>query len=38
MLIGDYGWSPDRYEKWLARTIFQAVLGGTSPGQGPTVP
>jgi AcrR family transcriptional regulator len=27
MLIGDYGWSPDRYEKWLARMIFQAVLG-----------
>jgi hypothetical protein len=26
MLIGDYGWSPDRYEKWLARMILQAVL------------
>ena len=35
MLIGDYGWSPDRYEKWLARMIFQAVLGGTSPGPNP---
>jgi len=26
MLIGDYGWSPERYEKWLARMILQAVL------------
>jgi TetR/AcrR family transcriptional regulator, regulator of autoinduction and epiphytic fitness len=26
MLIGDYGWSPKRYEKWLARMILQAVL------------
>jgi TetR/AcrR family transcriptional regulator of autoinduction and epiphytic fitness len=26
MLIGDYGWSPERYEKWLARMIFRAVL------------
>jgi TetR/AcrR family transcriptional regulator, regulator of autoinduction and epiphytic fitness len=26
MLIGDYGWSPQRYEKWLARMILQAVL------------
>jgi TetR/AcrR family transcriptional regulator of autoinduction and epiphytic fitness len=36
MLIGDYGWSPKRYEKWLARMILQAVLGDTSPGQGST--
>ena len=28
MLIGDYGWSPERYEKWLARMILEAVLGG----------
>jgi hypothetical protein len=26
MLIGDYGWSPERYETWLARMILQAVL------------
>ena len=26
MLIGDYGWSSERYEKWLARMILQAVL------------
>jgi len=26
MLLGDYGWSPERYEKWLARMILQAVL------------
>jgi AcrR family transcriptional regulator len=26
MLIGDYGWSPERYEKWLARMILEAVL------------
>jgi TetR/AcrR family transcriptional regulator of autoinduction and epiphytic fitness len=38
MLIGDYGWSPDRYEKWLARMILQAVIGDTSPGQDPTAP
>ncbi len=22
MLIGDYGWSPERYERWLARMIL----------------
>jgi TetR/AcrR family transcriptional regulator of autoinduction and epiphytic fitness len=38
MLIGDYGWSSDRYEKWLARMILQAVIGDTSPGQDPTAP
>ena len=27
MLIGDYGWSPERYERWLARMICEAVLG-----------
>jgi TetR/AcrR family transcriptional regulator of autoinduction and epiphytic fitness len=26
MLMGDYGWSPGRYEKWLARMILEAVL------------
>ena len=26
MLIRDYGWSPDRYEKWLARMILQTVI------------
>jgi TetR/AcrR family transcriptional regulator of autoinduction and epiphytic fitness len=26
MLIGDYGWTPERYEKWLARMILQAVI------------
>ena len=26
MLIGDYGWSLDRYEKWLARMILHAVV------------
>jgi AcrR family transcriptional regulator len=26
MLISDYGWSPDRYERWLARMILDAVL------------
>jgi AcrR family transcriptional regulator len=26
MLMGDYGWSPERYEKWLARMILEAVL------------
>lgn len=26
MLIGDYGWSPERYERWLARMILHAVL------------
>ena len=26
MLMGDYGWSPDRYEKWLARMILQTVV------------
>ncbi len=26
MLMGDYGWSPDQYEKWLARMILEAVI------------
>lgn len=26
MLMGDYGWSPQRYEKWLARMILQTVV------------
>jgi hypothetical protein len=26
MLMGDYGWSPERYENWLARMIHQTVI------------
>ncbi len=26
MLMGDYGWSPQRYERWLARMIVEAVV------------
>ncbi|MDZ5619811.1 TetR/AcrR family transcriptional regulator [Nocardioides bizhenqiangii] len=26
MLIGDYGWSPERYEKWLSRMLLQSVI------------
>jgi TetR/AcrR family transcriptional regulator, regulator of autoinduction and epiphytic fitness len=26
MLMSDYGWSPQRYERWLARMILQAVI------------
>lgn len=26
MLMGDYGWSPKRYEKWLARMILESVI------------
>jgi TetR/AcrR family transcriptional regulator of autoinduction and epiphytic fitness len=26
MLMGDYGWSPERYERWLARMILEAVI------------
>jgi len=26
MLMGDYGWSPQRYERWLARMILEAVI------------
>ena len=26
MLMRDYDWSPDRYEKWLARMILQTVI------------
>jgi len=26
MLMGDYGWTPKRYEKWLARMILSAVI------------
>lgn len=27
MLMRDYGWSPQRYETWLARMILEGVLG-----------
>jgi TetR/AcrR family transcriptional regulator of autoinduction and epiphytic fitness len=30
MLMRDYGWSPQRYEAWLARMLLEAVLG-TAP-------
>ena len=26
MLMGDYGWSPQRYEQWLARMIRETVI------------
>ena len=26
MLMGDYEWSPERYERWLARMILEAVV------------
>ena len=26
MLMGDYGWSPQRYERWLARMILESVI------------
>ena len=26
MLMGDYGWTPKRYEKWLARMILNTVI------------
>jgi len=26
MLMGDYGWAPERYENWLARMILQTVI------------
>jgi AcrR family transcriptional regulator len=26
MLMGDHGWSPKRYEKWLARMILRSVI------------
>lgn len=26
MLMGDFGWSPQRYEKWLARMILETVI------------
>jgi AcrR family transcriptional regulator len=28
MLMGDYGWSPARYERWLAEMIYETVLRG----------
>jgi AcrR family transcriptional regulator len=27
MLMGDYGWSPGRFEKWLARMMLGTVIG-----------
>jgi AcrR family transcriptional regulator len=27
MLMGDYGWSPERYENWLASMILRTVVG-----------
>ena len=26
MLMGDYGWPPERYERWLARMILEGVI------------
>jgi len=26
MLMGDHGWSPKRYEKWLARMLLESVI------------
>ena len=26
MLMGDYGWSPRRFEKWLARMLLETVI------------
>jgi AcrR family transcriptional regulator len=26
LLMGDYGWAPERYERWLARMILEAVI------------
>ena len=26
MLLGDYGWSPERYENWLSWMILQTVV------------
>lgn len=26
MLMGDYGWSPERYEKWLAKMLLKTVI------------
>lgn len=26
MLMGDYGWSPDRFEKWLVRMLLSTVI------------
>jgi TetR/AcrR family transcriptional regulator of autoinduction and epiphytic fitness len=31
MLITDYGWSPARYQKWLARMILYAVIDEEAP-------
>lgn len=34
MLMRDHGWSPQRYEAWLARTILEAVLGAPPHDRG----
>ena len=34
MLMQDHGWSPQRYEAWLARMILEAVLRPTAPERG----
>jgi AcrR family transcriptional regulator len=31
MLMRDHGWSPERYEAWLARMLLEAVIGPTPP-------
>jgi AcrR family transcriptional regulator len=33
MLFADYGWSPERYERWLARMILHAVIDDQEPEQ-----
>ena len=32
MLMRDYQWPPERYERWLARMILQTVIQGHEPG------
>jgi AcrR family transcriptional regulator len=32
MLMRDHGWTPQRYEAWLARMLLEAVIG-TAPGE-----
>jgi AcrR family transcriptional regulator len=31
-LVIEHGWAPDRYERWLADTLVQQVLGASTPG------
>ena len=38
MLVIEGGWTPDRYQEWLSRTLVEALVEGDASGCSPTRP